>query len=524
MASGSDRGATPRRQRGAPSSSRARPASSAAASAQLAAADPQRRRTSSPSTGARSRDLPAGVEAHQVDLAQVDLKPLLEGADVGRPPGPRRRPSARRPERADRRRRLWPAGCSTRRPPPASATSSCSRAPSSTAPGPTTRCPSPRTRRCGPTPASRFAAEKAEVERAVARVARRPPRRPRSPCCARPSRSSSRGQRLAGPGPVRSARRARHRRRAAGPVPRRRRPGRGGRRRPPSTGSTAPATSLPTAGSTARRSAPWPAARPGCGCPSASPSRVAGLRWRWRLAPTPPGCCRTPCTRGWSPTTACERDGWSADRLERGGVRRPPTGPGPGRRSAPAAARSWPSAWPADRRSARSPARWPWSAVAAAPADAAAARLRPPTGRGIRRGLATADRASAVSPGRRRRRRLGPPWSMPAPRRRRARRPEGHHERGDGADRRAVDPGDDVAGLQPGRVGRAAGAITARTERPATQAELVALRPRRGRCPRCRARRGAPGRCSMRCAATWWARSIGVAKPNVGRRRRWPPR
>ena len=122
--------------------------------------------------------------------------------------------------------------------------------------------------------------------------------------------------------------------------------------RPPSTspggpGSTVRATSRPTAGSAATRSARSPAARPGCACRSGSRSALAGSALAVAArADAARRCCRSPCTRGWSPTTGSGRRlGAGVSSNEEAYVARPP-GRARGRRSARAAARSWRSAPP----------------------------------------------------------------------------------------------------------------------------------------------------------------------------------
>ena len=61
---------------------------------------------------------------------------------------------------------------------------------------------------------------------------------------------------------------------------------------------TAPATWHPTVGSAATPSVRWPAGRPGCGSPSASPSAWPASGGAGASRPRHPRCCPSPCTRG----------------------------------------------------------------------------------------------------------------------------------------------------------------------------------------------------------------------------------
>ena len=275
----------------------------------------------------------------------------------------------------------WRGGCST--PPPRSApsTSCCCRAPSSTARGPTTRCRSPRTRRCGRTPAwpSRRRRPSSSGPPPSGATTIRPP-----PSRSSGRRSPSRPRATAGsPERSRARRRPRHRRRAARAVPRRRRPGHRGRPGPPGR-LDGPRNVAPDgwiSGDTVRSLA-------GGRAPGAAAGAARPCAWRVSAGagasrPPRPRCCRTPCTRGWSPTTGSRRDGWEPAGVQRGGLRRrppgrpvgdaqpaPPPGAGARRRRALALARR--------RRGRRRRAR---SAAAAAPLTRDAARYDADRGR-----------------------------------------------------------------------------------------------------------------------------------------------
>ena len=333
---------------------------------ELAAADPTSRRVIALDRRPLKPRSPAGIERHQVDLATTDLKPLFEGADVVVHLAQSRRPGAGRPAQPrSPATGASPTRCSTPPPPSAPTTSCCSRAPPPTARGPTTRCRSPRTRRCGRTRAWRWRRRRRRWS-GPRRTGVTTTPAPRSPSCGPPSPSRpepTAGWRRRWPGrPLsRSPRTSRPPSSSTSPTS-----------PPPSTSpagpaSTALATWRPTAGSagdTVRGSSPGGAPR--LRLPERLAIRVAGLRWRWGMAPTPPELLpvhRAPVGGRQRPPQG-RRLG--AGVLQRGGLRRPATGPARGPRSARGAARSWPSAPPPRRWSAPWSASWRWSAAAVA--------------------------------------------------------------------------------------------------------------------------------------------------------------
>ena len=181
-----------------------------------------------------------------------------------------------------------PAGCST--PPPRSAREHVVLLSSATVYGAWANNPVPLTEDAPlrPNPGVPLASEKAELERSAAEWRDAHPSA--TVALLRPTVTvAAERQRLAGQGPRLASRSlAGHRRGPARAVPRRRRPRH--RRRPRPAGPARRAAQRRPRRLDQRRHRPRRsrAGRPGSGCPERLAVRLAGLRWRWGLAPTPP--------------------------------------------------------------------------------------------------------------------------------------------------------------------------------------------------------------------------------------------
>ena len=285
-----------------------------------------------------------------------------------------------------------PAGCST--PPPRSArsTSCSSPAPRPTAPGPTTPCRSPRTHPCARTPACRSPTRRPSSSAARPSGAT-PTRAPPSPCCGPTVTVSAERQRLAGQGAGPLAPRCPSPTTSPGAVPRRRRPRRRRSTSPGALGSTGRATWRPTAGSAATPCERWPAARRGSACPERLAVRLAGMRWRWGLAPTPPALLPFTVHPWVVANDRLRADGWEPTSLQRGGLRRRPPCRAVGHAQPPA-----PPGARARRRRRRHRRARPSGAVALARGAAPRAARSEPLGRRATPGSWWGRRSAGAGP------------------------------------------------------------------------------------------------------------------------------
>ena len=342
-----------------------------------------------------------------------------------------------------------------------------------------------------PNPGVAMAVREGRGRARVRGVARRPPGRDgRHP--ASHGHGDRRRQRVAGPGLGSSQLAARHRRRAARPVPRRRRP-----RRPPSTSPgdsrlDGPRNVAPDgwiSGDTVRALA---GGAPRVRLPERLALRVAGVRWRWGLAPTPPELL--PFTvhplGGRQRSPASRRVG--ADLLQRGGLRRS----APGRPVGHAQPASTPGGG----------ARRCRAVPSAAGARGRLATASQATLSGDRSGRPNDERDAASSAARR-------ASSRPRPHR----RARASAELARGRDRRigrVIDLGDHVSGARPPVPAGLPATIGCTTAPPGSAEELASFGVRSA--PSTPSQQWRRLRLASSCSATRCARSIGMAKPVAG--------